>query len=94
MFVRRLHITVPASSLAKFLQRLAVKLQHNLIRSRNPPHVLCISKIVTVGVLEILLCLRQPLLPEALMVNVLLQLLRVGFAAPVVLTRLAAPTGQ
>src|SRR3546814_12394657 len=78
----------------ELLQMLAVKVQHDLLGLRDPTGLGGVFQVVLVGMLEVVLRGRQLVLPEAAVLDVALELVRVDRPAPVLIPLLAAPAGQ
>src|SRR3546814_4311132 len=81
--VRRLHRAMPARRQAELLQHLAVELQGDRLLARQPAHRLGVGEIALVGELEVELVGRQRVRPEAAVLDVALELVRVRLAGAV-----------
>src|SRR3546814_8213313 len=85
---------MPARRQAELLQHLAVELQGDRLLARQPAHRLGVGEIALVGELEVELVGRQRVRPEAAVLDVALELVRVRLAGAVAAAVLVAPAGQ
>src|SRR3546814_840370 len=92
--IRRLDRTVTLRRQPEFLQRLAPDLHHDRLGLRNEADGSGPFQITAIGVLEILLLERQLVLPEAAVLDVALELNRVGRPLSLIRAVGAAPAGQ
>src|SRR3546814_16641245 len=85
---------MPARRQAELLQHLAVELQGDRLLARQPAHRLGVGEIALVGELEVELVGRQRVRPEAAVLDVALELVRVRLAGAVAAAVLVAPSSE
>ncbi len=90
----RLDGAVAARGEAELLQRLAIELQHDLLDLVDQAHALRGLEIALVGVLVVELVVGQVIAPEALVLDIAVELLRVHRPGPLLVAARTAPAGE